>query len=52
MQLLHHPWIQGKTTSSADLRGALEHLKKTNSQESKVTVLASAGVARMALNAK
>jgi len=51
MQLLHHPWIQGHTTSKEDLLGALEHLKKTKSQESRVTMLASSSVARMALNA-
>lgn len=47
-EILVHPWILGHTTGLEDLTGALEELKKTNSQD-KVMMLATASTARMAL---
>jgi len=49
-QILEHPWILGQTASDADLKPALEQLKKHRSEESKVTVMTATSVARMALN--
>jgi len=51
-QVVEHPWIKGLVGNDIDLGDAVTNLKKTQSQESKVSILTAAPVARMALAAK
>jgi len=50
-QVLEHPWIRGLVGSDEPLSDAQTNLKKTKSEESKVTLLTAVPVARMALAA-
>jgi len=50
-QVNEHPWIKGLVGSDILLNDAQANLKKTKSQESKVTLLTAAPVARLALAA-
>jgi len=50
-QVMEHPWIKGLVRSEESLADAQTNLKKTKSEESKVTLLTAAPVARMALAA-
>jgi len=49
IQVSEHPWIRGLVGSDESLAEAQTNLKKTKSEESKVTLLIAAPVARMAL---
>jgi len=50
-QVLEHAWIKGLVADNESLMEAVTNLKKTKSEESKVTLLTAAPVARMALAA-